>query len=98
MSDRLLSSRPESIRSRVKKLRESALHRMRDVRAVLNSDVRTARAYLMKHVEKIVMEPDGRAYVASGNWNLLGPIRWDGAGGQNSTQSLELPFQINIAA
>ena len=32
----------------------------------------TARAYLTKHVEKIVMDPEGGVYVASGSWNLLG--------------------------
>ena len=85
ISDRLLSSRPESIRSRIKKLRERALERMRDVRAVLNSDVRTAKTYLARHVEKIVMEPDGKTYVASGSWNLLGDIRWECAEGQNRT-------------
>jgi hypothetical protein len=35
------------------------------------------------HVEKIVMEPTGRVYVASGNRNLLGKGRWDGAEGQS---------------
>ena len=85
ISDRLLSSRPESIRSKVRKLRANALDRMRDVRAVLNSDVQTARAYLAKHIDKIVMEPDGRSYVASGRWNLLGAILWECAEGQNRT-------------
>ncbi len=85
ISDRSLSSRPESIHSKVKKLRASALNRMRDVRAVLNSDVQTARAFLTKHVEKIVMQPDGGSYVASGSWNLLGGIPWECAEGQNRT-------------
>jgi hypothetical protein len=31
------------------------------------------------------MEPDGRTYVASGKWNLLAEVRWDGAEGQNRT-------------
>jgi hypothetical protein len=56
---------------------------MGDVRETLNGDAATARAYLAKHVEKIVMEPDGGVYVASGPWNLLGVGRWDGAEGQS---------------
>jgi hypothetical protein len=49
---------------------------MTDVRQTLNGDPATARAYLAKHVEKIVMEPDGGVYVATGNGNLLGVGRW----------------------
>ena len=83
IAERLLSSGTDSIRFRVKKLRETALRRMSDVRETLNGDAATARAYLAKHVEKIVMQPDGGMYVASGSWNLLGEGRWDGAEGQS---------------
>jgi site-specific DNA recombinase len=83
ISDRLLSSKPDSVRFRIKKLRESALSRMRDLRRYLAGDAAIARAWLMKHVDKIVMQPDGGIYVASGNWNLLGSGRWDGAEGQS---------------
>ncbi|MGB6876113.1 MAG: recombinase family protein [Candidatus Acidiferrales bacterium] len=83
ISDRLLSARPNSLRDRIKHLREEAMQRMRDLCAYLNTDALTARAFLVKHVEKIVMQPTGRTYVASGNWNLLGEIRWDGAEGQS---------------
>jgi site-specific DNA recombinase len=83
ISDRLLSSRPDSIRLRVKALREQAMQRIRDLREYLNTDTPKARAYLARHVEKIIMEPTGRAYVASGTWDLLGEVRWDGAEGQS---------------
>jgi site-specific DNA recombinase len=83
IGDRLLSSSPDSIHSRVKRLREKALARMRDLRQCLNGDRVSARAFFTKHVEKIVMEPTGRAYIASGTWNLLGEIRWGGAEGQS---------------
>jgi Recombinase zinc beta ribbon domain/Resolvase, N terminal domain len=83
ISERLLSSGTGSVRFRIKKLRENALRRMGGVRETLNGDAATARAYLAKHVEKIVMEPDGGMYVASGSWNLLGVGRWDGAEGQS---------------
>ena len=48
------------------------MQRVRDLRQYLDTDTLKARAHLTKHVEKIVMEPSGRAYVASGSWNLLG--------------------------
>lgn len=83
ISDRLLSSDPDSIHSRVEKLRQMAMVRIRDLRQYLNSDTATARAHLVKHVESIVMEPSGKAYVASGKWNLLGDRRWECAEGQS---------------
>ena len=60
-----------------------ALARMRDLRECLNGDPVVARAFFTKHIEKIAMEPTGRAYLASGTWNLLGEICWDGAEGQS---------------
>jgi site-specific DNA recombinase len=83
ISDRLLSSRPDSVRSRIKKLRENALARMHDIREVLNGDTVTARAWIIKHVERILMDPTGGVYVASGNWNMLGEGQMECAEGQS---------------
>ena len=57
----------------------------RDLRKYLNTDTPKARQFLERHFGKIVMEPAGKGYVASGNWDLLGgnQIRWDGAEGQS---------------
>ena len=57
ITDRLQSSKPESIRTRVKALRANVAGRLGDLRAVLTSDAISAKSYLTKHVEKIVMEP-----------------------------------------
>jgi hypothetical protein len=81
ISDRLLSSKPDSVRSRIKKLRDVVLSRMQDLRQYLTGGAATARAWLTKHVDKIVMQPDGGIYVASGKWDLLGSGRGDGAEG-----------------
>jgi len=83
ISDRLLSSQPQSVNSRIVRLREKAMKRMRDLRVCLNEDSATARAHLVKHIESVVMEPNGKAYVASGSWNLLGDRRWECAEGQS---------------
>jgi site-specific DNA recombinase len=85
IGERLLSSGPDSVRSRIKKLRENASNRMRELRDALAGNPTMARAYLAKHVDKIVMRPDGELYVASGNWNLLGTRRWEDAEGENRT-------------
>lgn len=58
---------------------------MPDLREYLSGDGVTARVWPSKHVERIVMQPDGGTYVASENWNLPGEVRWDGAEGQNRT-------------
>jgi hypothetical protein len=57
---------------RVEALRANVADRLRDLKAVLNSDAVAAKTYLARHVEKIVMEPHGTMYVASGGWNLIG--------------------------
>lgn len=61
----------------------------------MNSDTQLTRVFLTKHVERIEMEPDGRTYIASGKWNLLGEIRWDGAEGPGTT-TRRFPFEILI--
>jgi site-specific DNA recombinase len=91
ITDRLQSSKPESIRMRIKALRVNVSERLRDLQAVLNNDAVAAKSYLARHVEKIVMEPHGKMYVASGGWNLLGEtLGWCRGGELNS---LRRPFQ-----
>jgi site-specific DNA recombinase len=83
ISEKLLSARPDSIRSRMKTLRAKALNRVRDLREYLAGDTALARAHLAKHVERIIMRPGQKIYVASGSWNLLG--HGECAEGQNRT-------------
>jgi site-specific DNA recombinase len=87
ISNRLLSSKPNSVRSRIAALKEKALSRLHDLREYLNSDPATARAYLAKNIEKIEMDSEGGIYIASGRWNLLGSgYAWMVPGGR-----VELP-------
>lgn len=85
IADRLLSSKEESIHSRIQRMSAVAKTRIKELRALLQGDVTLARARLLKHVDKITLEPDGRVLVAKGAWNLLGEVPRDGAGGQNRT-------------
>jgi hypothetical protein len=39
---------------------------------LLNAEPQLARAAIAKHVQKIETTPDGKSYVASGSWDLLG--------------------------
>jgi len=48
--------------------------RLRHLQSVLNGEPRLARAEIMKHVQKIDLKPEGKIYIASGSWNLLGSV------------------------
>jgi hypothetical protein len=41
---------------------------------MLTGEPRLARAEIAKHVSKIILTPEGRAYIASGTWDLLGGV------------------------
>lgn len=59
---------------------------MRDLRTYLNTDTITARALLLKHVQRIEMRPDaeGDSYMAVGDWDFMGECAHvDGAEGQS---------------
>ena len=72
ISDRTVSSNQDSIRARIAKVRLEARAKLKDLRQLLGGDVTVARAALLRHVEKITLEPDGKTIVAAGNWKLLG--------------------------
>jgi hypothetical protein len=69
---RLLESRPDSLRIRLRSIRSFVVSRMQDLRAILNSDFAHVRAELAKHIEKITLTPSGETYIASGTWNFVG--------------------------
>jgi hypothetical protein len=70
---------------------------MRDLRAVLNSDVVHVRAELAKHIDQITLTPTGDAYVASGTWNFVGRGSIGGAGGPICT-TRTTEFSLSLAA
>ena len=83
ITDRLLEANPDSVKSRLKDIRSFAISRISDLRGLLNSDALRARAELSKHIQAIKLFPNGRMYVASGSWDLLGVGRMDGAAGRS---------------
>jgi site-specific DNA recombinase len=83
---RLGNARPEAVRVRMQETRLFVEAELRDLQRLLNAEPRMARAEMAKHIEKrIVLRPEGKAYVAVGDWNLLGVVSYGGAGGQNRT-------------
>jgi hypothetical protein len=85
ITGKLLEPRPDSLQTKLRKIRALVESRMNDIRGMLNSDPARVRAAFAKHIEKITMEPSEEHYVASGTWHLVGRGSIDGAGGQNRT-------------
>jgi site-specific DNA recombinase len=82
---KLLEARPDSLRVKLRNIRSFVEFHMRDIRAIVNSDVAQTRAIFAKHIEKITLTPTGEHYVASGTWSFVGRGSIGGAGGQNRT-------------
>jgi len=60
ITDRVVSSNEDSIKTRVATMTTMAKAKLKDLRGLLNEDVTVARAALLKHVEKIEMEASGK--------------------------------------
>jgi hypothetical protein len=82
---RLETMKPEVIRVRIRDTRRFVEAGLNDLQKLLNGEPRLARAELAKHIQKIVLTPQGKTYVAVGDWNLLGLGSYGGAGGPDCT-------------
>ncbi|MGB9433949.1 MAG: zinc ribbon domain-containing protein [Candidatus Acidiferrum sp.] len=83
ITERIVSSGEDSIKTRIATMRTVAKKKLKDLRGILGGDVPVARTALLNHVDKIQMEASGKVYTAKGNWDFLGQRPRDGAGGQN---------------
>ena len=88
---------------RLKDARRFADARLTELQLVLNREPRVARAEIAKHVQKITLTPEGRTYIASGTWNVLGAenhgwCRGPGSHHGATNPSLLIPFQIEVAS
>ena len=76
ISARLLEGSPDSIPAKLRDLRQFVIAKLGDLRTLLNSDIPTAKAEILRHVDRInlsPMEANGeRFFFASGEWDLLG--------------------------
>src|SRR5579859_1277436 len=71
--------------------------RLAGLRALLHAEPAVIRAEIAKHVQKITLTPEGRVYVATGTWDLLGFGSCSGAGGAAQTDRY-FPFTLKVAA
>ena len=75
IADRLLAGSRDSIQATVSDIRQFVISRLSDLRSLLNSDVPTAKAEILRHVDRIDLTPmqanGERFFVASGEWDLL---------------------------
>ena len=97
----LRGARSDTIETQVRNTRRFVELRLKDLGKLLNAEPRLARASIANHVQKIEMTPDGKTYVASGSWDLLGGE--SGAvsmvpGARLEHNSLRIEFQIEVAA
>jgi DNA invertase Pin-like site-specific DNA recombinase len=76
ITDKLLEASRDSIQARVSDIRQFVISKLSDLRTLLNSDVPTAKAEILRHVDRIDLTPmqanGERFFVASGEWDLLG--------------------------
>jgi hypothetical protein len=64
-----------------------------------DGDPRIAREEIAKHVGKITLTPEGRIYIASGTWDLLGGVAVTMMPGARIVcNSHKIPFHIELAA
>jgi len=68
----LRGARTDAIETQIRDTRKFVELRLKDLGKLLNAEPRLARAAIANHVQKIEMTPDGKSYVASGSWDLLG--------------------------
>ena len=94
---RLESMKPEGVKLRMREIRLFVEADLCDLRKFLNREPRLARAVFAKHIQKIVLTPQGGSYVAAGNWNLLGLGSYDVPGGPDRTVRT-VSFCLSVAA
>ena len=83
ISDEILATDGHGIDTQLKEIEAFVLSGLRNIQARLTGEIPRAKAELAKHCTEITLTPEGDSYKLSGEWDLLGDVRSDGAGGQN---------------
>ena len=74
LTQKLASSEPGAVRLQLRDTRRFVEARLKNLQSLWTGEARLVRAEVAKHVEKITLTPEGRTYIASGTWNLLGSV------------------------
>jgi hypothetical protein len=85
ISDELLATDSRGIDARLKEIEAFVLSSLQNIQERLIGEVPRAKAELAKHCTEITLTPEGESYKLSGEWNLVGEVRSDGAGGPDRT-------------
>jgi hypothetical protein len=97
ISEELLASDGRGIDARLREIEDFILKRLKDLNGPLTGEIPRAKAEMAKHCTDITLTPEGKAYRLSGEWDLLGVVRSDGAGGPVCTVRAT-KFSLPIAA
>ena len=87
-----MAAEPAVLDRRMRDTRDFVESRLKDLRTLFSAEAVTIRAEVAKHVREIILTPEGRAYVASGTWDLLGAWQHGWCRGPESNW-LRPPFQ-----
>jgi hypothetical protein len=89
------SAKPGALRVRMQDTRRFVEGKLRELQKLLNAKPRMARMEMARHIKKrIVHRPEGKTYVAVGDWNL-GGVSYGGAGGPvYTTRSTDFSFSL----
>jgi hypothetical protein len=74
LSDNLAGSEPRAVKLQLRDTRRFVETRLKSLQSLWTGEARLVRAEIAKHVEKITLTPEGRTYIASGTWDLLGSV------------------------
>jgi site-specific DNA recombinase len=74
LTGKLAGLEPRALRLQLRDTRRFVESRLQALQSMLTREPRLARAEIAKHVHKITLTPEGRTYVASGTWDLLGGV------------------------
>src|SRR5208282_4674361 len=74
LTERLTGSEPRAARLQLRDTRRFVEAELKNLQSMWTGEARLVRAEIARHVEKITLTPEGRTYVVSGTWDLLGSV------------------------
>jgi hypothetical protein len=74
VSENLTASEPRAVKLQLRDTRRFVETRLKSLQSLWIGEARLVRAEIAKHVERITVTPEGRSYIASGTWDLLGSV------------------------
>jgi hypothetical protein len=98
ISDELLATDGRGIDARLKEIEAFVLSELQNNQGRLAGEIPRAKAELAKHCTEITLTPEGNSDRLSGEWDLLGDVRSDGAGARIAPWGPSLESRCELAA